>query len=345
MLRALGAAFLSLASAADSGGPAGRAHVLTVMATEPVGGLLPTITPTFTWTTNGIPVGGTPVGYRLIIARDSTLTTRVIDTTLSGVETYLLRRPLKPGAPLFWRVDARAATGETATTGVTGPIGVPPWAVLTALANPGGTTTFEAQPTLTWTPTAVASPPGPFTFDVFVRRVGAPFNLIGVGGLSATQFTIPEPLERSVSYTWSLVVRAGSDTSLIRTPASFLVADPSTPPATLLYQNFPNPFPGSGRDSTCLWFDLASASIVELDVLDLRGALVRRFIPGPDFPAILSPGRYGRGTVSGGPVCDRRLMWDGRTADGRVVAAGVYLYRLRAGGTVQFKRIVYRGRG
>jgi hypothetical protein len=36
-------------------------------------------------------------------------------------------------------------------------------------------------------------------------------------------------------------------------------------------------------------------------------------------------------------------MWDGRTSDGRRVPSGVYLYRLKAGGTVQFKRIVFRG--
>ena len=343
MLRALGgvgggAAILTLVFA-------DRPSALAVLASDPVGGTLPTVTPAFNWTTTGIPAGGTPVTYRLLIGRDSLLTLRVVDTMLTAVETYQLRQPLKPGRPLFWRVDARAATGETATSGTVGPVVVPPWAVLTALSNPGGTLTFEAQPTLTWNPTSVASPPGPFTFDVFVRRVGAPFDVFGVGGLTDTQFTIPTPLERSVSYTWALVVRAGNDTSLVTSAGSFLLADASTPPATLLYQNFPNPFPGAGRDSTCLWFDLASASLVELDVLDLRGAMVRRFIPGPDFPAILTPGRYGRGTVQGGGVCDPRLMWDGRAADGRPVAAGVYLYRLRAGGTVQFKRIVYRGRG
>jgi hypothetical protein len=317
-------------------------QALMVSATDPVGGTLPTVTPSFSWTTTGIPAGGNPVSYRLVIARDSVLTSRVIDTTLSAVETYLVRRPLKPGT-LFWRVDARAATGQTATTGTTGPIAVPPWVTLTTLSNPAGTTTFEAQPVLAWTAVGITHPPGPFTFDVFVRRVGAAFDLIGVGGLTQMQLTVPTPLERTVSYTWSVVARAGADSSLVRSAGAFLVVDPSTPPATLLYQNFPNPFPGGGRDSTCLWFDLASASLVELDVLDLRGALVRRFIPGPDFPAILGPGRYGRGTVSGGPVCDPRLMWDGRTSDGRRVPSGVYLYRLKAGGTVQFKRIVFRG--
>lgn len=339
MLRALGAAILCFAAAGAT-----HAQAFEVLATSPLSGVLTTVSPTFTWSASGVPPGGTPVAYRLIVGRDAALTTRVLDTTLADAQTFLLRRPLKPGAGLYWRVDARAATGQNATTGLVGPIAVPPWVVLTSLSSRGGSTTFEAQPTLTWTPTPVAAPPGPFAYDLFVRRVGDPFDIVGVAGLTQAQFTVPAPLERSVSYTWSLVVRAGPDTSLVASAGAFLVADPSTPPATLLYQNFPNPFPAAGRDSTCLWFDLSSASLVELDVLDLRGAMVRRFIPGPDFPAILTAGRYGRGAVSGGPVCDPRLMWDGRTADGRLLPAGVYLYRLRAGGTVQFKRIVFRGR-
>jgi len=119
--------------------------------------------------------------------------------------------------------------------------------------------------------------------------------------------------------------------------------DGAPPPTTLLYQNFPNPFPAAGQDSTCIWFDLAETGSVELEILDLRGGPVRRFIPGRDFGEVLSGGRYGRG-VPGGPPCDPRLMWDGRADDGRVVPAGVYLYKLTAGGVIQFRRIVFRGR-
>jgi hypothetical protein len=342
--RAAGAALIGLAAAAVAAPHRAPHRAFTVQALTPVSGSLSTVTATFVWSVTDVPPSGSPVTYRLILGSDPGLVTRVLDTTLTDVLTFTTPRAIKPVSSLFWRVDARAASGETATTGPTGPLVVPPWATLTALSNPGGTTTFDVQPTLSWTPVYVSNPPGPFTYDVFVRRVGAAFDAVGIGGLTQTQITVPTPLERSVSYTWSLVVRAGSDTSLVRSAGSFLVVDPSTPPATLLYQNFPNPFPGSGRDSTCLWFDLASASLVELDVLDLRGALVRRFIPGPDFPAILTAGRYGRGVVSGGGVCDPRLMWDGKAADGRDVPGGVYLYRLRAGGTVQFKRIVFRGR-
>ncbi|HUL01934.1 MAG TPA: hypothetical protein VLV16_01750 [Gemmatimonadales bacterium] len=117
--------------------------------------------------------------------------------------------------------------------------------------------------------------------------------------------------------------------------------EPPLPPVTLLYQNFPNPFPALGRDATCLSFDLAVESQVELIVLDLRGGPVRHFVPGPSFGSFLNAGRYGR--MDGGG-CDPRLMWDGRTDDGRVVPAGVYLYKLRAGGVLQFRRMVFSGR-
>jgi hypothetical protein len=126
-----------------------------------------------------------------------------------------------------------------------------------------------------------------------------------------------------------------------------MVVDDSTPPATVLYQNFPNPFPAGGGQSTCLWFDLAVPTVVELEILDLRGNAVRRFVPGPEFPGILPAGRYGRGGPGGpgGPACDARLIWDGRAHDGRDVPPGVYLYKLKAGGIIQFRRIVFRGRG
>jgi len=96
------------------------------------------------------------------------------------------------------------------------------------------------------------------------------------------------------------------------------------PTSTLLYQNFPNPFPAAGRDSTCLWFDVATTGMVELDILDLRGNHVRRFVPGPDFPAILPAAGTAR-LCGGGGICDPRLMWDGRADDGHPLPAGVYL--------------------
>jgi len=313
-----------------------------VTALAPVIGPLSSVTPTLTWTTGGVPSFATPVEYRLRIARDSG-GAPLVDTTLIDMETYDLRIALKPGKPLLWRVDATAATGDTASTGVVGPIAVPAWASLTSLSDPAGAVTDSVQPTFTWTSPTIATPPGPFSYDLFVQRVSEPVPDFGVAGLPGTAFRIPDPLERNTAYHWSVVVHAGTDTSLASSLGSFLVLDGSTPAATLLYQNFPNPFPSAGRDSTCLWFDLATTGLVEVQILDLRGNSVRRFVPGPDFPPILTAGRYGRG-LAGGATCDPRLMWDGRANDGRLLPAGVYLYKLKAPGLVLFKRIVFRGK-
>ncbi len=311
----------------------------------PTGAVLASITPSFSWSVSTPPPYAAPITYRLRIARDAAFLYLVVDT-LTTATSYALRRALKPGRPLFWRVDATAATGVTATSGALGPIVVPPWATLTAFSTPAGVNTAEVQPVFTWQSPAVSAPPGPLRYDFTVRRAGAQFANspeFTVAGLSDTVFQLPRPLERDAAYVWSLIVHAGADTTLVRSQGVFMVVDGSTPPTTLLYQNFPNPFPADGREATCLWFDLAVPAIVELAVLDLRGNPVRRFVPGPNFPGILPAGRYGR-SGPGGPTCDVRLMWDGRADDGRELPPGVYLYKLRAGGVIQFRRIVFRGR-
>jgi hypothetical protein len=315
---------------------------VTPIAPLPSSGTLTTITPAFSWTVGSVPPSAMPVSYRLRIARDSAFTTPLIDTIVTA-ETFALGQPLKPGS-VFWQVDATAATGEKATTGVVGPIPVPPWATLLTLSNPAGSVTNSAATTFTWRSPGVSSPPGPLTYDLAVQRVSTGLYDFGVAGLRDTTFTLTQPLELNTTYRWHLVIHAGNDTTLVSSQGAFLVSDGGLPTATLLYQNFPNPFPAGGRDSTCLWFDVATSGTVELDIIDLRGNPVRRFIPGKDFPAILEAGRYGRGTSGGAGLCDSRLMWDGRADDGTLLPAGVYLAKLKAPGLLVFKRIVFRGR-
>lgn len=319
-------------------------QTLTVAPVAPLAGtILATVTPALTWDPGPAPPGTTTLSFRVRVARDSALRYLAVDTVVTNDTTLALRRALRPGR-MYWQVEATASpSGQTATTGIVGPVTVPAWAVLTAYTDPAGTAIADSQPTLTWTSPGVAAPPGPFVYDIAIRRLAATTPDVVATGLGGTSFTPAQGLQRNAAYTWSLVVHAGADTTSVRTAGSFLVLDPSLPSATLLYQNFPNPFPAAGRDSTCLWFDIAVTGLVELTILDLRGIAVRRFVPGPDFPPILTAGRYGRNSA-GGPTCDPRLTWDGRADDGRTVPAGVYLFRLKASGTVYFKRIVFLGK-
>ena len=124
-------------------------------------------------------------------------------------------------------------------------------------------------------------------------------------------------------------------------------AQTSEPPrATLLYQNFPNPFPSGGILATCFWFDLARETDVHIQVLDIRGNVVRTLVPSPAVAGHLAAGRYGRGTgdIPDGFGCDERFIWDGTASDGRLVPAGVYLLRMRADGADIVRRILFLGR-
>jgi M6 family metalloprotease-like protein len=85
-----------------------------------------------------------------------------------------------------------------------------------------------------------------------------------------------------------------------------------------LHPGFPNPF----NAAVTIRFDLPEAAAVGLVIYDMLGQKVRRLQEG-----VLEPGYY-------------RQSWDGRDAQGRSVASGVYLFRLKAGEFVQVGRLV-----
>lgn len=122
-----------------------------------------------------------------------------------------------------------------------------------------------------------------------------------------------------------------------------VVADTGRPAVTLLYQNFPNPFPTVDSRVTCIWFDLNRTTSVSLTVHDVRGNVVRRILPNASTPPLLQPGRYGRASSTAEEGCDPALTWDGHADDGKVVPRGVYLIRLRAGGAQSIKKAVFQG--
>src|SRR2546427_7564932 len=149
--------FRSLGLAVPAGVAAGRLRVSPaagITPRAPVDPVPTTITPDFSRSLDNPPPPGPTVTYRLRVARDSAFASLVVDTA-TDTAGYTLRRPLKPGRPLFWRVDA-----SSATTGVVGPLTVPSWAALTTLSAPGGVNTADDQPTFAWRSPAGAEPPG-----------------------------------------------------------------------------------------------------------------------------------------------------------------------------------------
>ena len=85
--------------------------------------------------------------------------------------------------------------------------------------------------------------------------------------------------------------------------------DTKLPSAFLLSQNYPNPF----NSATTIRFALPVNEEVELAIFNLVGQQVTTLVQG-----VWEAGTY-------------TVRWDGRDDNGRELASGVYLYRLRAG--------------
>ena len=228
-----------------------------------------------------------------------------------------------------------------------GPLGaqVPePRLVLLFPNSPTGTTLEPRRPRFVWSSAAVDVPPGPWLYDVEIVNGGTGERVVA-RQLTDTTFTPGFDLESNTSYRWAVTARlSDGDSVRVESLASFVIVDANAPLVTLLYQNFPNPFPSPRSATTCVWFDLSEGGRVQLDVYDLRGNHVRTLVPSSEVNGVLTAGRYGRATAGNDGGCDGRFSWDGRADDGRDVTQGVYLLRLRAGRTSTVRRMLFLGR-
>ena len=78
------------------------------------------------------------------------------------------------------------------------------------------------------------------------------------------------------------------------------------PKQTELFQNYPNPF----NPLTTIRYALPEQAQVDLAVYDIQGRLIRNLVSG-----VREAGQH-------------EAQWDGRDANGRAAASGVYLYKL-----------------
>ncbi len=112
---------------------------------------------------------------------------------------------------------------------------------------------------------------------------------------------------------------ASDQTLVVTEDVSGTRVDPEIPLVFRLYANRPNPF----SSVTSIRYDLPVRSRVNLKVYDVSGRLVRTLIDGNH----IEPGRH-------------TAHWNGRNADGRPVAPGIYFCRIGAGGWMGIQRMV-----
>ena len=253
-------------------------------------------------------------------------------------------RPLPEGRSIFWRARLHTARGQDFFSADDGPRTTATWLRLISPNPTLGGTLDSPRPQFVWSAAGLPFPPGPWHFFLSVENLGS-HRSVNFGPLVDSTFLLPVDLETNTSYRWSVTAALTTgDTTTVRSPSSFVIADQSAPKVTLLYQNFPNPFPTAAAASTCIWFDLHRPSHVRLTIHDIRGAPVRTLIPNPAVSGDLPPGRFGRGAPGTTEGCDPALIWDGRADDGRFVPTGVYLLRLKTETYEAFKKILFRGR-
>ncbi|MFQ6611296.1 MAG: FlgD immunoglobulin-like domain containing protein, partial [Fidelibacterota bacterium] len=90
------------------------------------------------------------------------------------------------------------------------------------------------------------------------------------------------------------------------------------PEGFTLFQNYPNPF----NPITTLRYELPERAHVQLKIYDILGREIRQLVYQEQDAGYKS------------------VTWDGRDNDGRVMGAGMYLYRIHAGEFVRTKKMV-----
>ena len=141
--------------------------------------------------------------------------------------------------------------------------------------------------------------------------VSPPSGFIAQGGSEAVTLHFDAAGLAAGDYTAYVVVTHNGATSPDAIPVDLAVTDPSpageTPLVFGLRGAYPNPF----NPRTHIAFTLGEAGPVALQVLDLRGRVVKTVV---------------RSELAAG---EHDVVWDGTDDSGRHVAAGTYLARLQ----------------
>ena len=293
---------------------------------------------------DGFDFSSLPRSVRLRLSLDIGFGLVVFDSTAAGDDPRFVPRKILPeNRDIYAEATVFDGTGRSISSvitfaGRTGPH--------LTLVSPKGVNVRSRTPTFSWRSAAVRSPPGPWVYELFVTNVATQVTR-SRAGITDTVFVWLDSLDAQTSYRWRVIARlpngVAGDTTIANSSSSFVVSPTGAATATLLYQNFPNPFPAASSRTTCIWFDLHSAATVELSVHDPRGHKVKTIIPGA-LPSQLAAGRYGRLLDVDDSGCDPRLSWDGTADDGRTVPAGLYLIRMRTDAGIMIKKVLFLGR-
>ena len=174
---------------------------------------------------------------------------------------------------------------------------------------------FEASPTTGFAPLEVH-----FTC-ISIGAMSWEWDFTGDGITDSTEQNPVFTYHVAAVYDVTLTINGGE--SSITKPAFIDVTvddidETQVPLTTQLRGNYPNPF----NPETTIYFDLASDSVVSIEIFNVRGQRIR----------ILTNNHYYAGKHS--------VMWNGTDDSGKFVGSGIYFYRMRINGYTKTNRMV-----
>ncbi|MEO7998198.1 MAG: hypothetical protein ABI852_12175 [Gemmatimonadaceae bacterium] len=318
------------------------ARAQSVVIDGPSGPVLPNLTPLFTVRALGFPLSERPLQFLVFLTFNSTGDGPFIETiTATGTDTIQSLFPtrlLPSQRTVYWKARVIGPNGVPFESAISSARQTPKWLTLISPMSAQDTT---RRPLFKWESGAIDPLWGRWSYTIEILDSGVKLS---EAGLTEMTYRPKSDLEANQRYHWQLTAIAipSGQSVLEKSVGTFGIDDPALPTTSLLYQNFPNPFPSLNSFETCFWFDVQTGgSRVSLDILDLRGTLVKTILP----PTQLAAGVYGRGPVGAASNCDNRYVWNGTASDGRSVPGGIYLARFTATGLrATFKKIVFKGR-
>jgi hypothetical protein len=298
--------------------------------------------------------GGAPSPFTInlqIANNPDFLGTLLVDSLFTSPDSIVpvaLSRVLPNASVVYWRVRVVTAAQQLLTSSSSGVRITPAWLSLVRPSGAGGDILDTPTPQFVWRSAPVSAPVGPWRYQFSVLESNGQARLITDPQLRDTVFQVAggQALLANASYRWRVRASLPSGESVTLTStATFVIIEPALPRVTLSYQPFPNPFPDLTSPVTCFWFDVGEGGAdVSLEVLDLRGNMVRAIIPGPDGRGRFTQGRYGRAAPGTGTNCSGAFVWNGTDQSGNTVSPGVYLVRFRANGVSTVRKVLFRGR-
>jgi hypothetical protein len=185
---------------------------------------------------------------------------------------------------------------------------------------------YSSTPTLTVYNTDDPDGPGALVYGFSVY--GDPYftDLITAAsgieeGTDSTSWTVDDPLDPA-TYWWRAYADDGIERGPLMPGAAFTVEELGTVPASPSCLALGSPQPNPVRAAARITFDLPSDRHVHLAIYDCKGRLVRTLLD--------AEGEKGRTTI----------RWNGSDHADALVANGLYVVRLEAGGSLLVRPMV-----